>query len=434
VTARRDGSSRFGVNNKWAFFPSAAFAWRISDEPFMQGRKPFGDLKLRVSYGMTGNQAVTEYQSLSRMVSTFVGIGKGKELVTLIPSGDAPNPDLKWETTRQFNAGIDASLFDNRLTLTLDAYNSVTKDLLLWVSMPRTSGFTQKLSNVGSLRNRGVELGISTVNINNERLRWRSTLNVAANRNRVLDLGGLDFVLPGPSRYGWFIDGYDSFIVKVGESLGSIYGYQVNGLWQQGDACYLTKTDECTPGEYKIADLDGDRAITPADRTVLGYTEPTWYGGLGNNLAFGPFTLDVFFNFTFGNKVANMSNVFSMLATGFMNERAEVKDRWTPEHTNTSIPRANNARPRRLYSTLVEDGSFVRLQTVTLGYQLPSALIPGGRSAHLYVTGQNLFVLSSYSGFDPEVNSIGGDSRFRGVDSGAYPRARSVNAGLTITF
>ncbi len=434
LTARRDGSSRFGANNKWSFFPSAAFAWRISDEPFMQNRTPFSDLKLRLSYGLTGNQAVTQYQSLSRMVSTFGGMGKNQEIVTLVPSGDAPNPDLKWETTRAFNAGIDASLLDNRLTLALDAYHSVTKDLLLWTSMPRTSGYSQQLRNVGSLQNRGVELGLSTVNVRGGRFSWRSTLSVAANRNRVVDLGGLDFVLPGPSRYGWFIDGYDSFIVKVGEPLGSIYGYKVNGLWQQGEACYLTNTDECHPGEYKIADLDGDRAITPSDRTVLGHTDPKLYGGLGNNLSFGPLTLDVFFNFTYGNKVANMSNVFSMLSTGFMNERAEVRDRWTEQHTNTNIPRANNARPRRLYSTLVEDGSFLRLQTVTLGYQLPPVLVPGGRRAHLYVTGQNLFVLSGYSGFDPEVNSIGGDTRFRGVDSGAYPRARSVNAGLTITF
>jgi TonB-dependent starch-binding outer membrane protein SusC len=434
LTARRDGSSRFGANNKWSFFPSAGFAWRISDEPFLRDRTPFSDLKLRLSYGLTGNQAVTQYQSLSRMVSAFLGMGKNKELVGLVPSGDAPNPDLKWETTRVLNAGIDASLLDNRLTVTLDAYHSVTKDLLLWTSLPRTSGYSQQLRNVGSLQNRGVELGLSTVNVQSGGFSWRSTLNVATNRNRVVELGGLDFVLPGPSRYGWFIDGYDSFIVKVGEPLGSIYGYRVNGLWQQGQTCYLTKTEECEPGEYKIADLDGDRAITPSDRTVLGHTEPKLYGGLGNSLAFGRLTLDVFFNFTTGNKVANMSNVFTMLSTGFMNERADVLDRWTPQHTNTNIPRANNARPRRLYSTLVEDGSFLRLQTVTLGYQLPPAIVPGGRNAHLYVTGQNLFVLSNYSGFDPEVNSIGGDSRFRGVDSGAYPRARSVNAGLTITF
>jgi TonB-linked SusC/RagA family outer membrane protein len=433
VTARRDGSSRFGANNKWALFPSAAFAWRLSDEPFLRDRSPFDDLKLRVSYGTTGNQAVSQYQSLARLVPTFVGLGNNQELVALVPSGSAPNPDLKWETTRQFNIGVDAALLDSRVNITVDAYRSVTRDLLLWMSLPRTSGYSSQLRNVGAIQNRGVELGVTTVNTTG-RLSWRSSFNLSANRNKVLDLGSVDFMLPGASRYGWFIDGYDSFIVKVGQPLGSIFGYKVNGLWQQGDSCYLTNAAECTPGEYKIADVDGDRAITPADRTILGYTEPKFFGGFGNNLSFGPLSLDVFFNFTYGNKIANVNNVFSQLSTGFLNERAEVLDRWTPTHTDTDIPRANNARPRRLYSTFVEDGSYLRLQTVTLGYRLPRGVIPRAQEARAYVTGQNLFVLTGYSGFDPEVNSIGGDSRFRGVDAGAYPRARVVNFGLSVTY
>ena len=434
VTARRDGSSVFGANNKWAFFPSASFAWRVSDEPFMQHQSLFSDLKLRLSYGTTGNQAVSQYQSLSRLGATFVDIGQTQELVGEVPSSAAPNPNLRWETKREFNAGIDAGLFNNRITLSMDAYASVTKDLLLWVNLPRTSGYSTQLQNVGSVRNRGVELSIGALAVQHGAFTWRSTLNLAGNRNVVLDLGNVQSILPGASRYGWFIDGNESFIVQVGQPLGSIFGYKVNGLWQAGDQCNLKNTADCTPGEYKIADVNGDGVITPADRTILGYTQPDFYGGLSNNLAIGRFTLDVFCNFTVGNKVVNANNVFSELATGFMNERAEVLDRWTPQNTNTMIPRANNARPRRLYSTFVEDGSFFRLQTITLGYQIPPAFIPGAHAARLYVTGQNLFVLTGYSGFDPEVNSIGGDSRFRGVDAGAYPRARIVNFGLNVTF
>src|SRR5207302_1624254 len=175
VTARRDGSSRFGANHKWAFFPSAAFAWRLSDEPFLRSQTLFNDLKLRLSYGMTGNQAVSQYQSLARMNSTFAGIGATQEVVTLVPSGSAPNPNLKWETTRQLNAGVDASLLNNRVTLSLDAYHSVNKDPLLWTNLPRTSGYTNQLRNIGSVRNRGVELGISTVNIQHRSLTWRTT-------------------------------------------------------------------------------------------------------------------------------------------------------------------------------------------------------------------------------------------------------------------
>jgi TonB-linked SusC/RagA family outer membrane protein len=439
ITARRDGSSRFGSNNKWANFPSAAFAWRVSDEPFLQNRRPFSDLKLRVSYGATGNQGVRPYQSLPIMVSAPLSIAPGQEFVALRPSLTKPNPNLRWETTRQLNIGLDAGLFDNRLTITFDAYRSVTKDLLLMVDLPRFTGYANQLQNIGSVQNRGVELGLSTLNVQRGKFTWHSSLNVSANHNRVLDLGGQQYIRPGTSRYGWFLDGNESFIVEVGQALGSIYGYQVTGLWQQGDVCNLapiqgSMNPDCTPGEYKITDVNADGVIDGKDRTLLGSTEPKFFGGFGNNVSWGPLTLDVFFNFSYGNKVANVNNVFSELATGFLNERAEVLDRWTPQHTNTNIPRANNARPRRMYSTFVEDGSFLRLQTVTLGYELPPNLIPGARGARLYVTGQNLFVLSGYSGFDPEVNSIGGDSRFRGVDAGAYPRARVVNVGITLGF
>jgi hypothetical protein len=227
--------------------------------------------------------------------------------------------------------------------------------------------------------------------------------------------------------------------VQVGQPLGAIYGYKVNGLWQQGDVCTLVPVNgqpnpECSPGEYKITDVNGDGIIDGKDRMILGSTEPKFFGGFGNNIAWGPLTLDMFFNFSSGNKIANVNNVFSELATGFLNERAEVLDRWTPQHTNTTVPRANNGRSRRLYSTFVEDGSYLRLQTITLGYQLPPHVIPGARTARLYLTAQNMFVLTSYSGFDPEVNSIGGDSRFRGVDAGAYPRARVVNVGVNLGF
>ena len=439
ITARRDGSSRFGANNKWATFPSAAFAWRISDEPFLRDRGPFSDLKLRVSYGATGNQAVRPYQSLPIMVSAPLSITPGQETVTLRPSLTKANPNLRWETTRQLNVGLDAGLFDNRLTVTLDAYRSVTKDLLLLVNLPRFSGYANQLQNVGSMQNRGVELGLSTLNVQRGKLSWRSSFNLSANRNKVLSLGGQQYMDPGAERYGWFIDGNETFVVQVGQPLGAIYGYKVNGLWQQGDVCTLVPVNgqpnpECSPGEYKITDVNGDGIIDGKDRMILGSTEPKFFGGFGNNIAWGPLTLDMFFNFSYGNKIANVNNVFSELATGFLNERAEVLDRWTPQHTNTTVPRANNARSRRLYSTFVEDGSYLRLQTITLGYQLPPHVIPGARTARLYLTAQNMFVLTSYSGFDPEVNSIGGDSRFRGVDAGAYPRARVVNVGVNLGF
>src|SRR5438552_3777943 len=273
LTGRRDGSSVFGANHKWAFFPSGAFAWRIGNEGFMQGQSLFSDLKLRVSYGTVGNQAVAPYQSLSRLGVAWYSAGT-TEIPALAPGGGMPNPDLKWEQKTELNVGVDASLLNNRVTLSLDAYHAKTTDLLLSVPVPSTTGFSSQLRNIGSLQNRGVELTLSTVNVQRGDLSWRSTLNIAANRNKVLDLGGQTEILLAP-RTGNFFSPAETYIVRVGEPLGSIYGYQVNGLWQQGDRCYLKNPKDCTPGEYKIADTNGDSAITAADRVILGSGERT---------------------------------------------------------------------------------------------------------------------------------------------------------------
>jgi TonB-linked SusC/RagA family outer membrane protein len=437
VTGRADGSSRFAVNNKWAFFPSAAIAWRAIDEGFMKNQTMFSDLKFRLSYGVTGNQAINEYQSLARLSTVFVPLGRGNEVVTLAPSGAAANPYLKWETQNQLDAGVDAGFLNNRVTVTLDAYQSRTHDLLLDVPLPRSSGFSSQLQNVGAVQNRGLELSVTTVNVASDRFSWRSTLSVSGNRNKVLELGGRDFIDPGTSRYGFFIGNLSSHIVQVGEPLGSFYGFQVNGLFQAGDACPLAnprKGLDCAPGEYNVVDANGDGKIDASDRVILGKAEPEFYGGLSNNFSMGPVTLDAFFNFSKGNRAANVGRAFTELATGFLNESDRVLNRWTPDNTNTTVPRANNARPRWLYSTMVEDASFLRLQTLTLGYQLPRTTMVALDRARLYLTGQNLFVLTHYTGFDPEVNSIGGDPRFPGVDVGAFPRARTWNLGLNLTF
>ena len=433
LTGRRDGSSVFGANHKWAFFPSGAFAWRIGNESFMQSQSLFSDLKLRVSYGKVGNQAVNPYQSLARLGVAWYSSG-ATEIPALAPGGGMPNPDLKWEEKTELNVGVDASLLNNRVTLSLDAYHAKTTDLLLSVPVPSTTGFSSQLRNIGSLQNRGVELSLSTVNLQRGDLSWRSTLNIATNRNKVLDLGGQTEILLAP-RTGNFFSPAETYVVRVGEPLGSIYGYQVNGLWQQGDQCYLKNPAQaCVPGEYKIADMNGDSVITAADRVILGYGDPKFYGGLSNTLTYGRFSLDLFLSFNYGNKIINAGNAYGGLAIGQANERDIVLDRWTPTHTDTDVPRANAARPRRLYSTLVEDGSYLRLQTLTLGYELPPRLIPGAETARLFLTGQNLVTVTDYSGFDPDVNSMGGDPRFGGIDIGAYPHSRVWNFGVSVTF
>lgn len=442
VTGRYDGSSRFGANNKWAFFPSGAFAWRLSEESFMQNHSLFDDLKLRVSYGQVGNQAVGSYQSLSGLGVQWYSFG-GTEIPALAPGGTMPNPDLRWEQQTQFNAGLDAVLLGGRLAVSLDHYRSKTTDLLLSVPVPSTTGFGSQLQNIGAVQNRGVELSLTSVNLQRDRLRWTSTFNIAANRNKVVDLGTaldtagnvvpLEQILLAP-RTGNFFGPSQTYILRVGEPLGAIYGYRVNGLWQSGDQCYLTNTAECTPGEYKVVDVDGDGAITGNDRVILGQGDPKFYGGVSNSLTYGRFSVDAFLTFVSGNKVINAGKAYGCFVIMQQNERACALDRWTPTNTDTDVPRANNARPRRLYSTVVEDGSYLRLQTLTLGYQLPGNLVRGVRSARLFVTGQNLWILTDYSGFDPDVSSMGGDARFGGIDIGAYPRSRTWNFGVSLTF
>ena len=320
------------------------------------------------------------------------------------------------------------------MSFTADAYQSTTKNLLLFVSLPALSGYGSQLQNIGSLRNRGFELGINTINVDTKPFSWRSTLNLTLNRNRVLSLGGPNSVNPGGERFGFFIGDQNSTIVQVGQPIGTFYGYKVNGLFQQGDACYLTNTKQCAPGEYKVQDTNHDGVINSDDRVILGSAQAKYYGGFNNTFTAGPFSLNAFLNFSVGNKIANVGGAFTELATAFLNESQTSLDRWTPTHTNTTVPRANNQRPRLLYSTLVENGSFLRMQTLTLGYELPRSLVPRVQGARLYLTGQNLFVVTNYSGFDPEVNSIGGDTRFTGIDVGAYPRARTYNVGLNLTF
>lgn len=439
VTARRDGSSRFGKNNKWALFPSAAFAWRLSEEPFMKPLTLVNDAKLRLSYGRTGNQGVGAYASLPQLAGYQTGVG-GIVQIGYAPRADlAPNADLKWETTDQVNVGVDVALWNDRVSLTADAYASRTNDLLLNVVPELSTGYTNRLENLGSIKNRGFELGIHTVNVRGERFGWTSSFNIAHNRNEVVALDGQrKYITTGADRWGWGLGG-DSHILMPGQPLGAFYGYKVLGLWgaDAASGCDLSSprpTLDCVPGELHIADVNNDGKITDADRTIVGYADPTVYGGFTNRFTAGPFTLEAFLNYSLGNDVVNASNAFLINSTGALNERTEVLGRWTPEHTNTSIPRANANRKTYLYSTLVEDGSFVRLQMLSLGYKLPRRLVPRAQSARLFVTGQNLWIHTNYTGFDPEVNSLNGSPASRGLDVGAYPRARVWNVGLNATF
>lgn len=434
LTGRYDGSSKFGANNKWGFFPSGAFAWRLSEEPFLREVEAVSDLKLRASYGATGNQEIGTYASVARLSVYEYAVG-GVRTVGYAPAGQAPNPDLRWETTRQLDLGLDLGLFGNRVSITADYYRSRTEDLLLSVPMPATSGYSSQLRNVGAVRNEGVELALSTLNVDRDDFSWRTTLNLATNSNEVADLGGGErlFVAGGLSLGNTF-DSDEVTLLQVGQPLGVFFGYRTDGIYQVGDPCPLATPAGCTPGERRFVDVNGDRAITTQDRTLLADPNPDFFGGLANRFTAGPLTLDVFLTGSYGNHVLNVMQVRVGNVTGGVNELAQALDRWTPENPSTSVPRANASRDRRFVDAFVEDGSFLRLEDLTLGYTLPDRVLPAAGRARVYLNGQNLWSWTAYRGYDPEVNSFGGANLHRGIDNGTYPRARSVAAGLNVTF
>lgn len=433
VSNRYDGSSRFGEKHKWVWSPALSFAWRLSDEAFMKRQSLVGDLKLRVGYGKVGNQAVEPYQSLSLLGVQWYSFG-GTEIPALAPGPTQPNPGLRWEQKSEVNVGVDAAMWRNRVLVSLDGYRARTNDLLLSVSLPTTTGFASQLRNIGAVRNHGVELSLTSANVQRPGLSWLTRFQLAGNRNRVLALRTPSDTFFVAARGAGYLSPGQTHLVTAGLPLGTMFGYRVEGLWQREDRCTLKVARDCTAGEYKIADTNRDGVITSSDRVILGYADPKYFGGLSNTVTLGQFMLDATVTFAQGHQVINAGNAYGAMAIGQTNERATVLDRWTPTNTNTMVPRANNARPRRLYSTLVEDGSYVRLQTLTLGYQLPERVARRAQAVRLFLTGQNLWLHTRYTGFDPDVNSSGGDARAGSVDTGAYPRAKVWNVGASVVY
>ncbi len=428
---RRDGSSRFGAQNQYGTFPSGSVLWRVSEESFMD-HVPLSNLALRASYGLTGNQ-----QNLGNFASRglFSGGYNYFDVPGIAPSQLA-NPNLKWEKTSQLDLGVDFSVLANRLAFNLDYYEKKTSDLLVALPVPRTTGYSSIWDNVGSMENKGVEVAATARFFVPEQqggLTWTSTLNVSRNRNKVTELYNGQ-PIGGSSR------------VEVGKPLRFFYGYVADGIFQNYEeiAAHATQTVNAdphkatAPGDIRFKDLNNDGVINADDRQMIGSPWPEFEGGWTNNVSYGNVDLMAFVQFSHGSDINNGFRVYAdQFGSGGDNHTLRALDRWTPTHTDTDEPRAVWGDPNqntRTSSRFIEDGSYVRLKNVVLGFTLPTDLANrvGLRTARVYVQGQNLFTRTNYTGWDPEVNSAGTSSDTFGWDFYALPQLRTFTFGINV--
>ena len=455
ATVRTDGSTVFSQKNKWGFFPSFSAAWRVSEEAFMKDLKWISNFKVRFGWGIVGNDRISNYLSLDMYSNIKYGIGNNT--VTVLTPKQLKNSNLKWEGSSSVNLGVDLGFLDNRLNVTADFFIKNTKDLLLAQSLAQATGFTSQWQNIGKIQNRGIELSITSTNIQTKDFTWNTNFNISFIRNELKALADGASHMYARSGFDSNFTGYD-YIAKVGESLGLIYGYEFDGVYQYDD--FYTDTDGklvlkpgvtqnsrystgvkgepngARPGAVKYKDQDGDGDITTKDRTVIGNAMPKWFGGITNTFEYKGFDLSFMFQFNYGNDIYNATRLYAtQTRSGRRNMLAEVADRWTPTNASNSVPSTKGYITNDVYSRFVEDGSFLRLKNLTLGYTLPKKWTNKFHASRLrvYVTGQNLFCLNNYSGYDPEVNSLN-NPMMPGLDWGAYPKSRVFTVGLDLQF
>ncbi|WP_405370771.1 SusC/RagA family TonB-linked outer membrane protein [Nonlabens sp. Asnod2-A12] len=442
ATVRRDGASNFAANEKYAIFPSAALGWKVSNEDFLKNSETISNLKLRASYGVTGNPSISPYQSLARFASLYAA--SNGETVNAITPDQPSNPDLKWESSYQTNIGVDLGLLKNKITLSLDYYNIDTKDLILGNNgIPEYFGFANDeiLTNLGEVSNQGFELALTTRNISNENFTWSTDFNISFNKNKVVALiNDADLFDDGTPSY---FSHDQSTILRVGEEVGLFWGYDYAGVYQGGALPAGTATlANGVAGDPLFRDIDANGTITEDDRTTIGNPNPDYTFGFTNNFSYKNFDMSIFFQGSQGGEIFNLTNV--QLVNGDANTtQANYNNAWTPTNTDTNVPRVGNNSNREISSRFVEDGSYIRLKNIAIGYTLPENLIEqlGIERLRFSVSAQNLWTITDYSGLDPEASYFGGggannqrSNTIRGFDFGNYPTSRTVTFSLNATF
>jgi len=432
-TIRRDGSSRFGSNKRFGIFPSASVGWRVSEEEFLKKVVALSDLKLRASFGVTGNQDISNFiaQGILAPGSNYNGIAG------IAPtSSGLPNDDLTWESTNQFDVGVDLALFGHRLSISADYYLKHTNNLLFNIQIPETSGFTNLITNLGAIQNKGVEIQASSVNLKGP-LGWTTNFNIGFNRNTVLSLPNGQDILE--SRNGF------TGIIREGESLGTFYGYRFLGVYASDDdvpAGLKQNGFDVKGGFAKFDDLDGNNIIDPEDRQIIGNALPDFIGGFSNAFSYRRFELSALLTFSVGSQIMNRVAQFRDGMSGFfVSPSTKILDRWQKQGDVTNVPIPMRTDPPGNFRTAsdywLESGDFLRLKTATLSYALPEQWLSRAqiKQLRLYVTGQNLLTFTRYSGYDPEaVTSVSASTAIFGVDDFTYPIPRSFIFGCNINF
>ena len=450
VTYRADGSSVFGEDNKWGYFPSGSVAWRLSEEPFLQGVSGLSDLKLRASYGQTGNQGIDPYQSLARLYSDPGDWGPDYPWNGISPTntgfaiGGLANPNLKWETTAQTNIGFDLMLWSGRLSTTIDVYKKVTDDLLMDRSLPGYIGVGSVLDNIGSIENKGLEVMIGGDPVVTSNFRWNTSFNLTANRNKVLDLGE-DEELDFSSSYGGY--SLNRFMVlRVGEPYGTMTGWDFLGIWSTDQDAEARSYGQL-PGDERFRDVDQDGDVDDDDKVIIGNGYPDFTYGWSNRFSYRNFDLSLLF---IGMQGVDLFNTLRIRRESAWEGISPVlKDVWTPENQDTEVPgmidgayREEQLLQNKYFvdgetSRWVEDASFFRLKTITLSYNFSQDLIRsiGFNKIRVYFTAVNLFTITNYTGYDPEVAQFANwDDAVIGVDLSAYPSSKTYTFGVELSF
>lgn len=468
LTTRADGSSKFAEGNKWDYFPSVSAAWRISKEKFMENiNNTISDLKLRVSYGQAGNNRIGDFLYLTQFVTNSQYWLNDQLNTAFTPDGLA-NQNLVWEKTTSRNIGLDFSILRNKLQFSFDVYKNTTDDLLIAVPVPTSSGYTTQIQNVGSTENRGVELQMVATPVAKRNFSWNINFNISFNKNEITALSTYQDSYLQAS--GWGVGSTPAdYVVAVGHPVGSIRGFITDGYYKLEDFTYSNGTYTLNagqpdntgvtslapyPGRLKYKDLDGNGVIDDADRTIIGVAQPDFFGGLNQQFTFGNLDLSIFLNFQVGNDVVNANRLeFTNAYTPNANLLATMNDRWTNVNAQGQVVTdpaelakinanatiwtpSTSSNSFTLHSWAVEDGSFLRVNNISLGYNFPKSITQKLKVQKLrvYVTGNNLAVFTNYSGYDPEVSTRRSTPVTPGVDYSAYPRSRTYIAGVNLTF